>query len=67
MEEIRNHSGEVVDVLVLLFYTSALPDERAHWVEGPHHISQWPSDDVCGNSSDKLTLVFSKSRSMEQS
>ncbi|KAF2624441.1 hypothetical protein BU25DRAFT_161267 [Macroventuria anomochaeta] len=56
----EEHNGRMVDILVLLFYTSALPDERAHWVEEPHYAFQWLTDDVYKKSSDKVTLVFSK-------
>lgn len=56
-EEYRDSS---VDVLVVLFYTSSLPDERAHWVEEPHYAFQWLTDEMCKKSSDKVTLVFSK-------
>jgi hypothetical protein len=56
----EEQNGKTSDVLVLLFYTSALPDERAHWVEEPHYAFQWLTDDTCTKSSDKLTLVFSK-------
>lgn len=56
----EEHNDSVADVLILLFYTSALPDEQAHWVEEPHYAFQWLGNDVCAKSSDKLTLVFSK-------
>ncbi|KAH6629758.1 hypothetical protein C7974DRAFT_310982 [Boeremia exigua] len=56
----EEHSDHVLEVLTLLFYTSALPDEQAHWVEEPHYIFQWLSDDTVKKSSDKLTLVFSR-------
>ena len=56
----EEYNGKMVDVLVLLFYTSALPEERAHWVEEPHYIFQWLTDEVCKKSTDRLTLVFSK-------
>lgn len=56
----EEHNDKVVDVLVLLFYTSALPDEQAHWVEEPHYTFQWLTEDACAKSSDRLTLVFSK-------
>ena len=49
-----------VDVLVLLFYTSALPEDRAHWVEEPHYVFQWLDDSAYAKSSEKLVLVFSK-------
>lgn len=51
---------ERTDVLVILFYTSALPEEKAHWVEEPHYAFQWLDDAVYKKSSDRLTLVFSK-------
>jgi hypothetical protein len=56
----EQHEGEFVDVLVLLFYTSALPEDRAHWVEEPHYAFQWLTEETCKKSSDKLTLIFSK-------
>ena len=56
----EEQDDKVADVLVLLFYTSALPDEQAHWVEEPHYAFQWLTDDACAKSSDKLSLVFSK-------
>jgi hypothetical protein len=56
----EEYNGKVVDVLLLLFYTSALPDERAHWVEEPHHAFQCLTDVMCKKVSDKVTLVFSK-------
>ncbi|KAF2272595.1 uncharacterized protein EI97DRAFT_385435 [Westerdykella ornata] len=49
-----------VDVLVLLFYASALAEERAHWVEEPHYVFQWLDESVYKKSSDKLELIFSK-------
>ncbi|KAF2876086.1 hypothetical protein BDV95DRAFT_482567 [Massariosphaeria phaeospora] len=49
-----------VDVLCVLFYTSALPDEKAHWVEEPHYAFQWLDDAAYKSSSKKLELVFSK-------
>jgi hypothetical protein len=53
--------GEPVtsEVLVLLFYTSAL-EEKGHWVEEPHYAFEWLTDSVYKRASDKLTLVFSK-------
>ncbi|KAL1605219.1 hypothetical protein SLS60_004763 [Paraconiothyrium brasiliense] len=51
---------ESADILVLLFYTSALPEEKAHWVEEPHHVFQWLDDSTYSKSSDKLQLIFSK-------
>ncbi|KAF3005978.1 hypothetical protein E8E13_010369 [Curvularia kusanoi] len=56
----EDHNDNTVDVLVLLFYTSALPDDRAHWVEEPHYAFQWLPDDASKKSSDKVTLIFSK-------
>lgn len=56
----ERHDGEMVDVLVLLFYTSALPEGRAHWVEEPHHVFQWLTPETCGKTTEKLPLVFSK-------
>lgn len=56
----EEHRDSTVDVLVLLFFTSALPEERAHWVEEPHYAFQWLTDDMSKKSSDKVTLVFSK-------
>ncbi|KAH7341180.1 hypothetical protein BKA66DRAFT_580388 [Pyrenochaeta sp. MPI-SDFR-AT-0127] len=47
------------DVLVLLFYTSAL-EEKGHWVEEPHYAFEWLTDSTSKKDSDKLTLVFSK-------
>ena len=49
----------IFDVLVLLFYTSALED-RGYWVEEPHYAFEWLSDSVLEKDSDKLTLTFSK-------
>jgi hypothetical protein len=51
---------QIVDVLVLLFYTSALPEEKGHWVEEPHYAFQWLPQDKTKKSGDKITLVFSK-------
>lgn len=51
---------ESVDVLVLLFYTSALSDEKAHWVEEPHYVFQWLDDSVYEKKSERLQLDFSK-------
>jgi hypothetical protein len=51
---------ESIDVLFLLFYTSALPDQKAHWVEEPHYIFQWLDESVYKKRSDKLQLVVSK-------
>ena len=56
----EEHNGKMVDVLMLLFYTSALPEERAHWVEEPHYIFQWLTDEVCKKSTDRVTLMFSR-------
>lgn len=56
----EEQDDKISEVLVLLFYTSALPDEQAHWVEEPHYAFQWLTDDACKKSCDKLTLVFSK-------
>ncbi len=51
------------DVLVLLFYTSALED-RGHWVEEPHYAFEWlPESYFQKKESDKITLVFSKDAS----
>ncbi|EMD62187.1 hypothetical protein GGP41_002356 [Bipolaris sorokiniana] len=50
------------DVLVLLFYTSAL-EERGHWVEEPHYAFEWLTDACMKKESEKLTLVFSKDAS----
>jgi hypothetical protein len=46
-----------VDVLVLLFYTSAL-EERGHWVEEPHYAFEWLPETT--KRSDRVTLVYSK-------
>ncbi|PVH95352.1 hypothetical protein DM02DRAFT_690958 [Periconia macrospinosa] len=51
---------ETVDVLVILFYTSALPEEKAHWVEEPHYIFQWLDASVFKKSTEKLVLTVSK-------
>lgn len=51
---------ETADVLVLLFYTSALEDDKAHWVEEPHYGFQWLDDSAYKKSSDKVQLTFSK-------
>jgi hypothetical protein len=51
---------ESADVLVVLFYTSALPEDKAHWVEEPHYVFQWLDDSAYTKSSDKLQLIFSK-------
>jgi len=47
------------EVLVLLFYTSALED-KGHWVEEPHYAFEWLTESTYKKESDKLTLVFSK-------
>ncbi|KAF1961956.1 hypothetical protein CC80DRAFT_512992 [Byssothecium circinans] len=51
---------EVVDVLELLFYTSALPEGKAHWVKEPHYSFQWLDSSVCKKSAEKLKLIVSK-------
>ncbi|KAF1968420.1 hypothetical protein BU23DRAFT_602165 [Bimuria novae-zelandiae CBS 107.79] len=51
---------ESIDVLVLLFYTSALQEEKAHWVEEKHFAFQWLEESVYKKTSDKLQLIFSK-------
>lgn len=51
---------ESADVVFLLFYTSALSDEKAHWVEEPHYVFQWLDDSVYKKKSDRLQLDFSK-------
>lgn len=50
------------DVLVLLFYTTALED-KGHWVEEPHYAFEWLTDATFKKESEKLTLVFSKDAS----
>lgn len=47
------------NVLILLFYTSALGD-KGHWVEEPHYAFEWLTDATYKEDSDKLKLVFSK-------
>ncbi|KAI4608528.1 hypothetical protein J4E80_009152 [Alternaria sp. BMP 0032] len=47
------------EVLILLFYTSAL-EEDGHWVEEPHYAFEWLTESVYKKDSDKLTLLFSK-------
>ncbi|OAL53391.1 hypothetical protein IQ07DRAFT_562218 [Pyrenochaeta sp. DS3sAY3a] len=47
------------DVLVLLFYTSALGD-KGHWVEEPHYAFEWLPSATYKKDCEKLTLVFSK-------
>ncbi|KAF2013587.1 hypothetical protein BU24DRAFT_351067 [Aaosphaeria arxii CBS 175.79] len=60
-EDLDAVNGPVsADVLVLLFYTSALPEGKGHWVEEPHYIFQWLDDAVYKKVSDKLVLVVSK-------
>ncbi|ORY11458.1 hypothetical protein BCR34DRAFT_538353 [Clohesyomyces aquaticus] len=49
-----------VDVLVVLFYTSALAEDRAHWVEEPHYAFEWLDEGVYKKSSSTLKLPFSK-------
>jgi hypothetical protein len=49
-----------VEVLVLLFYTSSLPVDRAHWIEDPHYAFQWLDQSEYKKSSDELVLIFSK-------
>ncbi|KAF2003570.1 hypothetical protein P154DRAFT_96034 [Amniculicola lignicola CBS 123094] len=49
-----------VEVLFILFYTSALAEDRGHWVEEPHYVFQWLDESVYKKSSEKLTLIFSK-------
>ena len=51
---------ESADVLFLLFYTSALAEEKAHWVEEPHYVFQWLDDSVYKKNSEELRLDFSK-------
>ncbi|KAI4951477.1 hypothetical protein J4E91_004187 [Alternaria rosae] len=50
------------EVLILLFYTSAL-EEKGHWVEEPHYAFEWLTESVYKKDSDKLTLLFSKDAS----
>ncbi|KAJ4296420.1 hypothetical protein N0V90_006465 [Kalmusia sp. IMI 367209] len=52
-------SEQNADVLMLLFYTSALPEDSAHWVEEPHYAFQWLHESVKKHS-DHLTLIFNK-------
>lgn len=60
-EEQEGPNGpEDVDVLLVLFFTSALPEEKAHWVEEPHYVFQWLDESVYKKNSDKLELTFSK-------
>jgi hypothetical protein len=47
------------EVLVLLFYTTAL-EEKGHWVEEPHYAFEWLTESVYTRDSDKLMLIFSK-------
>ncbi|KAF2854486.1 hypothetical protein T440DRAFT_415733 [Plenodomus tracheiphilus IPT5] len=47
------------EVLVLLFYTSALED-KGHWVEEPHYAFEWLTDATYKKDTEKLTLTFSK-------
>ena len=56
----EEHEGIIADILVLLFYTSVLPEDQARWVEEPHYVFQRLSEDDCKKTSDKLILVFSK-------
>ena len=51
---------ETTNVLFLLFYTSALPTAKAHWVEEPHYIFQWLDAATYKKGSDKLSLIVSK-------
>jgi hypothetical protein len=51
---------ETADVLFLLFYTSALPAEKVHWVEEPHYIFQWLDAATYKKGSDKLALIVSR-------
>lgn len=62
VEELEGPNGmEEVEVLVVLFFTSSLQDEKAqHWVEEPHYVFQWIEDSVYKKSSEKLELIFSK-------
>jgi hypothetical protein len=54
-------SGQTeVIVLLVVFYTSALDEKKAHWVEEPHHVFQWLKESEYKDRSDKLKLVFSK-------
>lgn len=50
------------DVLVMLFYTSAL-EEKGHWVEEPHYAFEWLEAATFKKDSDELTLFFSKEAS----
>ncbi|KAF7674301.1 hypothetical protein GT037_008067 [Alternaria burnsii] len=54
--------GELItsEVLVVLFYTSALEEDKGHWVEEPHYAFEWLADSIYKKESDRLTLVFSK-------
>ncbi|KAF2677836.1 hypothetical protein K458DRAFT_395477 [Lentithecium fluviatile CBS 122367] len=52
---------ETVDVLFLLFYTSALPEEKGHWVEEPSSVFQKLDESVYRKQgTDRLQLKVSK-------
>jgi hypothetical protein len=55
----RNGLG-TVDVLMVVFYTSALHEKEARWVEEPHHAFQWLEDSVYKKNTNKVKLTFSK-------
>jgi hypothetical protein len=52
------HSGSHVDIVYILFYTNALPEQKGHWVEEPSNAFQMLTDAVDKKQSDRLTLVF---------
>ncbi|KAF2200036.1 hypothetical protein GQ43DRAFT_374804 [Delitschia confertaspora ATCC 74209] len=54
------HGVTSIDVLVLLFYTSFLREDRAHWVEEPHYAFEPLDDSVYEKPCEKVVLLFSK-------
>jgi hypothetical protein len=52
------HNGSCIDVVYILFYTNALLEPEAHWVEEPTTAFQMLTDVVDNKLSDRVTLVF---------
>jgi len=50
-----------VEVLMLVFYTSARDEIEARWVEEPHYVFEWIEESVYKKkNTDKVKFVFSK-------
>lgn len=51
----------MVQSLVLLLYTSDLPDDRAHWVEEPHYAFEPLDYTIFEKNTNRVRLVFAQS------